>query len=80
MILQAKPLPQDSEWEPPTGIQLLKSDAEFPAVVEIDEPRVVPGQYIQKIWKREHTTKRCRQEWMLPYTHRVREVVLGLDV
>ena len=31
VLLQAKPLPQDSEWEPPTGIQLLKSDAEFPA-------------------------------------------------
>ena len=32
VMLQAKPLPQDSEWGPSTGIQLLKLDAEFPPV------------------------------------------------
>ena len=31
-MLQAKPLPQDTEWEPPTGIQLLKPGTEFPPV------------------------------------------------
>ena len=31
-MLQAKPLPNDAEWEPPTGIQLLKPGAEFPPV------------------------------------------------
>ena len=32
VMLQAKPLPQDSEWGPPTGIQLLKSGIDFPPV------------------------------------------------
>ena len=32
VILQAKPLPQDVEWEPKTGIQLLKPGTEFPPV------------------------------------------------
>ena len=32
VMLQAKPLPQDSEWGPPTGIQLLKLGVKFPPV------------------------------------------------
>ena len=32
VLLQAKPLPQDSEWGPATGIQILKTGVEFPPV------------------------------------------------